>query len=131
MQQIWDIIKNQILGMKWLNELLGKLLNACGLDSAGADWRQYSVLYFRHDKNIRAARVSDFYHIVHTELFSARKNEKDTRRISWRRRKYPRCAARNSHTLLFLLINSVIYRIYKCRTAARGDIFISYFLSDG
>ena len=35
MQQIWDIIQNQILGMKWLNELLGKLLNACGLDSAG------------------------------------------------------------------------------------------------
>ncbi|MGN1129676.1 MAG: permease [Candidatus Flemingiibacterium sp.] len=35
MQQIWDIIQNQILGMKWLNELLGNLLNACGLDSAG------------------------------------------------------------------------------------------------
>ena len=35
MQQIWDIIQNQILGMKWLNDLLGNLLNACGLDSAG------------------------------------------------------------------------------------------------
>lgn len=35
MQQVWDIIQNQILGMKWLNELLGNLLNACGLDTAG------------------------------------------------------------------------------------------------
>ena len=32
MQQIWDFIQNQILGMKWLNELIGKLLSLCGLD---------------------------------------------------------------------------------------------------
>lgn len=29
---IWDFIQNQILGMKWLNILIGKLLNAAGLD---------------------------------------------------------------------------------------------------
>lgn len=28
----WDFIQNQILGMKWLNELIGKLLSLCGLD---------------------------------------------------------------------------------------------------
>lgn len=32
MQQIWDFIQNQVLGMKWLNELIGKLLSLCGLD---------------------------------------------------------------------------------------------------
>ena len=32
MQQVWDFIQNQILGMKWLNELIGKLLSLCGLD---------------------------------------------------------------------------------------------------
>ena len=31
---IWDFIQNQILGMKWLNELIGSLLSLCGLDSA-------------------------------------------------------------------------------------------------
>ena len=35
MQQIWDFIQNQILGMKWLNELIGTLLTACGLDVSG------------------------------------------------------------------------------------------------
>lgn len=29
---IWDFIQNQILGMKWLNELIGNLLSLCGLD---------------------------------------------------------------------------------------------------
>lgn len=35
MQQVWDFIQNQILGMKWLNELIGTLLSACGLNVTG------------------------------------------------------------------------------------------------
>lgn len=29
---VWDFIQNQLLGMKWLNELVQKILSACGLD---------------------------------------------------------------------------------------------------
>lgn len=32
MQIIWEFIQNQILGMKWLNDLTGNLLNLIGLD---------------------------------------------------------------------------------------------------
>lgn len=32
---IWDFIQNQILGMKWLNELIGVLLSNVGLDISG------------------------------------------------------------------------------------------------
>ena len=32
---VWDFIQNQVLGMKWLNELLGGGLAALGLDTAG------------------------------------------------------------------------------------------------
>lgn len=32
---IWDFIQNQILGMKWLNELIGSLLSLVGLDITG------------------------------------------------------------------------------------------------
>lgn len=35
MAQIWSFIQDQILGMKWLNELIGTLLTACGLDMSG------------------------------------------------------------------------------------------------
>lgn len=31
---IWNFIQNQILGMKWLSELIGKLLTAMGVDTA-------------------------------------------------------------------------------------------------
>jgi uncharacterized membrane protein YraQ (UPF0718 family) len=31
---IWDFIQNQILGMQWLNALIGKLLTSFGLDTA-------------------------------------------------------------------------------------------------
>ena len=29
---LWDFIQNQILGMKWLNELIGTWLGKAGLD---------------------------------------------------------------------------------------------------
>ena len=35
MAQIWSFIQDQMLGMKWLNELIGTLLTACGLDVSG------------------------------------------------------------------------------------------------
>ena len=35
MQQVWDFIQDQILGMKWLRELIGRLLTTCGLDVTG------------------------------------------------------------------------------------------------
>ena len=33
-KQIWDFFQNQILGMKWLNALVGRGLEAVGLDTA-------------------------------------------------------------------------------------------------
>lgn len=33
LKSIWDFIQNQVLGMKWLNELIGNLLSAVGLDT--------------------------------------------------------------------------------------------------
>ena len=32
---IWDFIQDEILGMKWLNRIIGSVLNACGLDTSG------------------------------------------------------------------------------------------------
>ena len=33
-KNIWDFIQNQVLGLKWLENLIAKLLNAIGLDTA-------------------------------------------------------------------------------------------------
>ncbi len=34
MQNVWDFIQNEILGMKWLNLVIQNLLEACGLDTS-------------------------------------------------------------------------------------------------
>jgi uncharacterized membrane protein YraQ (UPF0718 family) len=44
---IWDFLQNQILGMKWLNELIGKMLQAMGLDTASR-WGG-SIQFFLYD----------------------------------------------------------------------------------
>lgn len=33
-QTVWDFFQNEILGMKWLNRLIGSIVEACGLDPA-------------------------------------------------------------------------------------------------
>ena len=32
---IWDFFQSEVLGMSWLNRLIGTILNACGLNTAG------------------------------------------------------------------------------------------------
>lgn len=43
----WDFFQNEILGMKWLNRLIGDLLTACGLDVSGK--MGGSVQFFLYD----------------------------------------------------------------------------------
>jgi uncharacterized membrane protein YraQ (UPF0718 family) len=44
---VWAFIQDQVLGMKWLNGLLGSLLSALGLDVSGR-WGG-SVQFFLYD----------------------------------------------------------------------------------
>jgi uncharacterized protein len=47
MSTLWDFFQNQILGMKWLNALIGRALTALGLD-LGSRWGG-SVQFFLYD----------------------------------------------------------------------------------
>ncbi len=47
MRQAWDFFQNQVLGMKWLNSLLGNALSALGLDPANR-WTG-SLQFFLYD----------------------------------------------------------------------------------
>ena len=44
---IWDFIQDQLLGMRWLSELIGRLLAAVGLDTASRIGG--SVQFFLYD----------------------------------------------------------------------------------
>lgn len=43
----WDFFQNEILGMQWLNRLIGNLLDTCGLDTNGKIGR--SIQFFFYD----------------------------------------------------------------------------------
>lgn len=47
MQAVWDFFQNEILGMRWLNRLIGSGLEACGLDTASRIGG--SVQFFLYD----------------------------------------------------------------------------------
>ena len=44
MEQLWLFIQNQVLGMKWLNDLIGMLLTSLGLDMTSHIRGKYSIL---------------------------------------------------------------------------------------
>lgn len=69
---VWDFIQDQVLGMKWLNELLGIGLSALGLDVNGRHWRQRPVFYLRCLENHGSALRIDFCNLLYSKLFSAR-----------------------------------------------------------
>ena len=47
MQAVWDFFQNEILGMRWLNRLIGSGLEACGLDTTSRIGG--SVQFFLYD----------------------------------------------------------------------------------
>lgn len=47
LKSVWDFFQNQVLAMKWLNELIGSLLGAIGLDTANR-WTG-SLQFFLYD----------------------------------------------------------------------------------
>lgn len=47
MQAVWDFFQNEILGMRWLNRMIGSGLEACGLDTASRIGG--SVQFFLYD----------------------------------------------------------------------------------
>ena len=46
-QTAWDFFQNEVLGMKWLNRLIGNIVEACGLDPASRSGG--SVQFFFYD----------------------------------------------------------------------------------
>ena len=55
---VWDFIQDQVLGMKWLNELLGIGLSALGLDVNAVSYTHLMTLFSaKFGCLLRAART--------------------------------------------------------------------------
>jgi len=119
---MWTFIQDQILGMKWLNGLIEKLLSAFGLDTGSRIVG--SVQFFLYD----VIKIPD---LIYPELLSSGAEQKDHGQISWCGCEYRRGFAWDSNAFLFLLIYTDIHGIYQCRTSSGSDVFVPDIIPDG
>ena len=125
MSIVWDFIQNQVLGMEWLNDIIGLLLSFLGFDLS--ERIGSSIQFFIYDTvKISILLVTLIFIISYIQTYFPGKNKKNIVKIQRYCRKYNRSSFRYCNTVLFLFFNSYFYWIYKCRTAVRHDFFFSH-----
>lgn len=131
LKSVWDFFQNEVLGMNWLNRLISTILNACGLDTTGKIGG--SIQFFIYDTIKIMVLLGVLILIISyiQSYFPPGTNQENSWSISRNRGKHNRSPAWNSNTILFLLVYSVVYRLYKCRIAAWSNILVPYFFPDG
>lgn len=127
----WDFFQNQILAMKWLNELIGSEFNALGLDTTNR-WMG-SIQFFAYDV-IKITLLLCFLIFIISYIQSYFPPERSKKILG----RFHGIGANTVAALLgtvtpFLLVfvHSTIYRLYQGRTIAGSVVFVSYILSYG
>ena len=131
LQAIWNFFQNEILGMAWLNRLIGSLLNACGLDTS--EKIGGSIQFFIYD-SVKIMVLLGVLILVISYIqsyFPPERTKKNTRPVSRGRRELSCRAARNSNPVLLLLLHSTVYGLHRRRPAAWRHLFLFDFLPYG
>jgi hypothetical protein len=131
LKTIWDIFQTQILGMKWLNDLIGSMLSAFGLDTSNR-WVG-SIQFFIYDviKIVVLIMRLNLYYQLHSKLLPAGTQQENIRAVSRYRSKFGCCSAWYGNALLLLLVHSFIHWFYFRRSATRSHFFVFDFLTNG
>ena len=116
---IWMFFQDQILGMKWLNALIGKGLSAMGLDldsilGGGLQFFIYDTIKIFVLLSVLIFMISYIQSYFPPER---------TKRILGR--------FHGIDTILLLFFHTDFYGIHQCRASGRSDFFISDFFTDG
>ena len=131
LKSVWDFFQNEILGMKWLNQLIGNLLEACGLSTETR--LGGSVQFFIYD-TIKIMFLLGVLILIISYIQSYFPPER-TKKILGRFRgigaNIIACPFGNGYAVLFVFIYSFIYRFYQCRAAAGCYVFLSNFFAYG
>ena len=124
---IWDFVQNQILGMKWMNTLIGNLLEKAGIDTSAR--MGGSVQFFLYD--VLKITILLCILIFMISYIPTRAEQEAYRAFSWSMGKLYCSIAWHSDTILFMLVYSTFYRIYQCGASIRCDIFLFDFIANG
>lgn len=128
----WNFFQNEVVGMAWLNRLIGNLINACGLDATskiggGIQFFVYDTIKIMVLLGVLILIIS----YIQSYFLPAGTGKENSWKVSWYRRKYNFCAPWYGNAFLFLFFHSSVYRFYKCRSAAWSYFFFPDFFSNG
>ena len=120
----WDFFQNQILGMHWLKDLIGKLLVKAGLGEGRFPGEFLHFFLYDIIKIFVLLAVLIFVISYIQSYFPPEKSRKIMGRFHgiW---------ANLIGALLLLLIDSDLYGIHQCGIAAGSYVLVSDFISDG
>ena len=117
LKTIWDFFQNEVVGMAWLNRLIGNLINACGLDATSKIGG--GIQFFVYDTIKIMVLLGVLILIIsYIQSYFPRNGQRNSWKVSWYRRKYNFCAPWYGNTVLLVFFHSVVYRVYKRRFAA-------------
>jgi hypothetical protein len=128
---VWDFIQSQILGMKWLNDLIGSGLTALGLDTSNR-WIG-SIQFFVYDVIKITLLLCFLIYIISyiQSYFPPERSKKILGGFSWYWSKLGSSSAWNGYPFLLLLVYTIIYRLHIRWFTDRSNFFIPHFISDG
>ena len=127
---VWDFIQDQMLGMKWLNELLGIGLSALGLDVNGRIGG--SVQFFIYDVlKITVLLCVLIFAISYIQsYFPPERSKRILGRFHGIWANIIRSVG-DSNPLLLLFLYSTVHRFYQCGVALGCDVLLFDFITDG
>ncbi len=128
---IWEFIQDQVLGMKWLNKMIGSMLSSLGLDISGRVGG--SVQFFIYDV-VKITVLLCFLIFMISYIQSYFPPERSKRILG----RFHGIGANIISALLgtvtpfcFLFLHPAVYWFYKRRIAAGGYILLFNLLSHG
>ena len=127
----WQFFQDEILGMKWLNRLIGNVLSLLGLDIDGR--LGGSVQFFLYDViKITVLLCLLIFVISYIQsYFPPERSKKNFRALSRDRRKYHFGSAGDGNAVLFLFLHPAVHRFYQRGASFGGDFLFLDFLTDG
>ena len=129
--KIGEFVQNQVLGMKWLNEIIGQSLLKLGVDIN--DRIGGSIQFFIYDvlKITILLCVLIFVISYIQSYFPPERSKRIFGTFSRNLGEYRSGIVGNSNSILFLFIYSLVYWFYKCGASAGGYFFLFDFIADG
>ena len=132
MQAAWDFFQKQVLGMGWLNTVIGSFLMSMGVDISGRIGA--SVQFFMYDMIKILVLLSLLIFIISyiQSHFPPDRDQEDSWTVQGDRRQHRQRALGNANAFLQLLVDSDFHRIHQCRFACGRDfLLLDIFSSRG